>query len=86
MVEVGIDLSEARPKKLDIDDVREADVVVTMGCGDACPIVAGKRYLDWELDDPSNRSIEAVRKIRDEIDRRVRALSDELILEPGSPP
>jgi arsenate reductase (thioredoxin) len=79
MREQGIDLSAETPKGLDEDAVREADVVITMGCGDACPVFPGKRYLDWELDDPSGMPIEAVRAIRDEIDRRVAALLGELV-------
>ena len=78
MAERGIDLFDAVPKRLDDAAVREADVVVTMGCGDACPVYPGKRYEDWELPDPTGRSVEEVRPIRDEIDRRVRALVDEL--------
>jgi len=78
MEEVGIDLSEERPKRLQDDVVRSSDVVITMGCGDACPIYPGKRYEEWELDDPSGRSLEEVRRIRDEIDRRVRGLVDSL--------
>jgi protein-tyrosine-phosphatase len=79
MAELGLDLSRGFPKPLTGDAVEAADVVVTMGCGDACPIFPGKRYLDWELDDPSGRSLEEIRPIRDEIDRRVRALLDELV-------
>ena len=79
MREVGIDLSKEFPKPLTTDAVEAADVVVTMGCGEACPIFAGKRYLDWELDDPSGLSVEEVRPIRDEIDRRVRDLLAELV-------
>ena len=79
MAEVGIDLVAERPKLLTDDAVREADVVVTMGCGDACPFFAGKQYLDWELDDPAGRPVAEVRPIRDDIDRRVRALADELL-------
>jgi protein-tyrosine-phosphatase len=60
------------------DDARDVDVIVTMGCGDACPVYPGKRYLDWQLPDPTGRSLDEVRPIRDEIDRRVRALLDEL--------
>ena len=71
MREVGIDISAATPKKWDLDDIRTADVVVTMGCGDECPLVPGVRYEDWELDDPSGQPIEKVRMIRDEIHRRV---------------
>src|SRR5215211_8877350 len=78
MAELGIDLSEERPKRLTDEAVREADAVVTMGCGDACPVFPGKRYLDWELPDPAGRTLEEVRPIRDEIDRRVRRLLDEL--------
>jgi arsenate reductase len=78
MREVGIDLSAEVPKRLSDDAVRGADVVVTMGCGDACPIYPGKRYEDWELTDPAGKTVEEVRPIRDEIDRRVRALLAEL--------
>jgi arsenate reductase len=78
MLEVGIDLSGRTPRKLRDDDVRIADVVVTMGCGDACPVYPGTRYLDWELPDPSGLPVQEVRPIRDEIDRRVRALLREL--------
>jgi protein-tyrosine-phosphatase len=74
MAERGIDLFEAVPKRLDDESVLEADVVVTMGCGDACPVYPGKRYEDWELPDPAGKSVEEVRPIRDEIDRRVRSL------------
>jgi protein-tyrosine-phosphatase len=81
MAELGVDLTRAWPKLLTDNDVQGADVVVTMGCGDACPIYPGKRYEDWELDDPAGRDIEAVRRIRDEIDRRVQSLLDELMLE-----
>jgi arsenate reductase len=76
--EIGIDISAETPKGLTDEAVREADAVVTMGCGDACPVYPGKRYLDWELEDPAGKSLEDVRRIRDEIDRRVRALVDEL--------
>ena len=78
MAEVGVDLSEEFPKPLADDSVRDADVVITMGCGDACPIYPGKRYEDWELEDPAGRDIEAVRRIRDEIEAHVRALAREL--------
>ncbi|GAA1875521.1 arsenate reductase ArsC [Pseudonocardia ailaonensis] len=74
MAEMGIDLAEEVPKKLTVDAARAVDVVVTMGCGDSCPVFPGKRYLDWELPDPAGQGIDAVRPIRDEIDRRVRAL------------
>ena len=79
LAEVGIDISAEVPKGLTDETVREADVVVTMGCGDACPVYPGKRYLDWELEDPAGKSLEDVRRIRDEIDRRVRALTNELL-------
>jgi arsenate reductase (thioredoxin) len=79
MSEVGIDLSAEVPKRLTDEAVREADAVVTMGCGDACPIYPGKRYLDWDLPDPSGRPIDEVRAIRDEIGRRVRGLLEELL-------
>jgi arsenate reductase (thioredoxin) len=78
MLELGIDISKEFPKPLTDDAVRAADVVITMGCGDACPIYLGKRYLDWELEDPAGKPVEGVRPIRDEIDRRVQALIDEL--------
>jgi len=78
MAEIGIDLSAEVPKLLVDEHVREADVVVTMGCGDACPIYPGKRYLDWDLPDPAGKSLEEVRSIRDEIDRLVRQLLSEL--------
>jgi arsenate reductase (thioredoxin) len=74
MGEVGIDLSAVRPRRLEDDAVREADVVVTMGCGDECPLYPGKRNEDWDLPDPADRPVEEVRAIRDEIDRRVRDL------------
>ena len=78
MAERGVDILNEYPKPWADEVLRAADVVVTMGCGDACPIFPGKRYLDWEIDDPAGRSIEAVRPIRDEIERRVRLLLDEL--------
>ena len=78
MAEMGIDLVDAEPKKLTEAAVKAADVVITMGCGDACPIFPGKRYLDWVLDDPAGRPPEEVRLIRDEIDRRVQALLSEI--------
>jgi protein-tyrosine-phosphatase len=80
MAEDGIDISRNEPKILTVDAVKESDVVITMGCGDACPIFPGKRYEDWELDDPAGRAIEAVRPIRDEIRRRVEQLISELEL------
>jgi len=78
MREAGIDIAAEQPKILTPDAVRESDVCVTMGCGDACPYFPGKRYLNWELDDPAGQDLVAVRPIRDEIERRVRALIDEL--------
>jgi arsenate reductase len=74
MREVGVDLSAARPRGLEDDTVREADVVITMGCGDECPFYPGKRYEDWDLPDPADRPVQEVRAIRDEIERRVRDL------------
>jgi protein-tyrosine-phosphatase len=79
MHEVGIDLAGRLPTLLAAEEVESSDVVVTMGCGDACPVFPGIRYLDWELDDPAGLTLEGVRPIRDEIDRRVRALADELV-------
>ena len=78
MAELGVDLRAETPKALTDEAVREADVVVTMGCGDACPVYPGKRYLDWDLRDPAGRDLETVRAIRDEIDARVQALLAEL--------
>ena len=78
MDEVGVDLSTEFPKPLTDELAQAADVVVTMGCGDACPVYPGKRYLDWQLDDPAGQGVEEVRRIRDEIDRRVRTLLEEL--------
>ena len=74
MAEVGIDISQEFPKPWTDDIVKAADVVVTMGCGDACPVLPGRRYEDWILDDPSGRTVEQVRPVRDEIERRVREL------------
>ncbi|MFD4196917.1 arsenate reductase ArsC [Amycolatopsis thermoflava] len=79
MREIGLDLSKEFPKPLTTDAVRAADVVITMGCGDACPVFPGKRYLDWQLEDPAGKGVDAVRPIRDEIDRRVRALLTDLV-------
>ncbi len=79
MAEIGIDISKEFPKPLTDEVVRDADAVITMGCGDACPVYPGKRYLDWELPDPAGRPIQEVREIRDEIDRRVRVLLEELV-------
>jgi protein-tyrosine-phosphatase len=79
MEEVGVDMSEEFPKPLTDEFVQAADVVITMGCGDACPIYPGKRYEDWELDDPAGQGLEAVRVIRDQIDERVQGLMAELL-------
>jgi protein-tyrosine-phosphatase len=83
MAELGIDLRREFPKPLTDEAVRAADVVVTMGCGDACPVYPGKRYLDWELADPAGQDLETVRAIRDEIDARVQALLAELPRQGG---
>jgi len=77
--ELGVDMSEAFPKPLTDEVVRAADVVITMGCGDACPIYPGKKYEDWVLEDPAEQDLETVRRIRDQIDERVQRLSDELL-------
>jgi arsenate reductase len=84
MAEVGIDISANTPKILTAESVQTADVVITMGCGDACPFYPGKRYLNWELDDPAGQPLERVRPIRDEIRRRISALIEELA-QPGVP-
>jgi arsenate reductase (thioredoxin) len=78
MAEVGIDISRQRPKGLTTDAVEASDVVITMGCGDACPVFPGKRYLDWELEDPAGKGVESVRPIRDEIESRIQGLLAEL--------
>jgi arsenate reductase len=78
MAEVGIDISGQRPKVLTTDAVEASDVVITMGCGDACPVFPGKRYLDWELEDPAGKGVESVRPIRDEIESRIRGMLAEL--------
>ena len=78
MAELGIDLGSRRPRKLSREDAEWADVVVTMGCGDECPYVPGKRYVDWDLPDPRGQPLETVRETRDEIARRVEALLDDL--------
>ena len=83
MDEIGIDITDQVPTVLTDDMVRRVDVVVTMGCGDACPVYPGKRYVDWDLQDPAGQSLETVRAIRDDIGRRVEALADELL--PGEP-
>jgi arsenate reductase len=79
MREIGIDISKEYPKPLRDEAVQASDVVITMGCGDACPIYPGKRYEDWEFEDPAGKSVDQVRPIRDEIDRRIRALLGELL-------
>ena len=81
MTELGVDMSEEFPKPLTDEVVKAADVVITMGCGDACPIYPGKKYEDWELQDPAGQDIETVRRIRDEIDARVKKLIEELVPE-----
>ncbi|WP_399087895.1 arsenate reductase ArsC [Streptomyces sp. BBFR2] len=78
MREAGIDISAQRPKLLTVDAVRESDVCITMGCGDACPVFPGKRYLDWRLDDPAGQGVEAVHPIRDEIRKLVEGLIEEI--------
>jgi len=78
MAELGLDISREFPKLLTDDAVKAADVVITMGCGDACPLYPGKRYLDWEIEDPAGKSLATVRRIRDEIDARVGVLLHEL--------
>ena len=78
MRELGVELEDARPRKLTDEQARAADVVVTMGRGDECPYIPGKRYVDWDLPDPRGRPLEEVREIRDDIERRVRALVEEL--------
>ena len=76
--ELGLDLVDARPKRLTTDAVEASDVVITLCCGDACPVFPGKRYLDWQLDDPAGQPIDVVRRIRDDIERRVQALLAEI--------
>ena len=82
MAEAGIDISEETPQRWTDDGVREADVVVTMGCGDTCPVYPGPSYLDWGVEDPAGKGIEMVRAIRDDIERRVRSLL-ELLAQPA---
>jgi arsenate reductase len=81
MKEVGIDIADQQPKILTYDAVEASDVCITMGCGDACPVFPGKRYLDWKLDDPAGQGVEAVRPIRDEIKTRIEGLLAELFPE-----
>lgn len=78
MRELGIDLSDRKPRRLSYEDAEWADLLVTMGCGDACPYIPGKRYIDWDLEDPKGQSVETVRETRDDIERRVIALVEEL--------
>ncbi|MFE3636118.1 arsenate reductase ArsC [Streptomyces cellostaticus] len=78
MAESGIDVSAEVPKVLTVEAVQASDVVITMGCGDTCPVFPGKRYLDWRLPDPAGQGVDAVRPIRDDIERRVRGLIDEI--------
>ncbi len=82
MAEVGIDISAEIPQAWADETIRGVDIVVTMGCGDTCPVFPGKRYVDWELEDPSGKDLETVRPIRDEIERRVRVLLSELGVTP----
>ncbi|MEU4483561.1 arsenate reductase ArsC [Streptomyces purpurascens] len=84
MHEAGIDLSAETPKILTPEAVQASDVVITMGCGDTCPVFPGKRYLDWRLDDPAGQGVDAVRPIRDAIEQRVRGLLAELGVRPGA--
>jgi arsenate reductase (thioredoxin) len=79
MREVGIDITAEQPKALTVDAVRDSDVVITMGCGDTCPIFPGKRYEDWDLTDPAGRGIDVVREVRDEIKSRVQTLIGQLL-------
>ena len=83
MAELGIDLSEEVPKPITDEAVSAADAVITMGCGDACPVYPGKRYVDWDLPDPAGQDLETVRAIRDELDTRVQALLAELLADEG---
>jgi len=82
MAEVGIDITAELPRRWTDETLQRADIIVTMGCGDECPFLPGKRYLDWELDDPAGRPLEQVRPIRDDIEGRVRALMAELGVTP----
>src|SRR3712207_3811911 len=84
MAEAGIDISDQQPKVLTAEAVEASDVVITMGCGDACPIFPGTRYLDWQLEDPAGKGVESVRPIRDEIEMRIRGLLTELQVEPAT--
>lgn len=82
MREVGIDTTAAQPKLLSVEAVRDSDVVISMGCGDTCPIFPGKRYEDWDLTDPAGQGIDVVRRVRDEIKSRVRALIEQVLADP----
>ncbi|MBQ0983188.1 arsenate reductase ArsC [Streptomyces sp. F63] len=84
MREVGIDMSAEVPKVLTVDAVKASDVVITMGCGDTCPVFPGKRYLDWKLDDPAGQGVDAVRPIRDEIRNRIEGLIAEIAPDPAA--
>ncbi|SDF58439.1 arsenate reductase [Klenkia brasiliensis] len=84
MAEVGVDISAAAPTVLTAEAVQASDVVITMGCGDACPVFPGKRYLDWDLPDPAGQDVDAVRPIRDEIEARIRGLLVELGTAPAT--
>ncbi|MFD8639144.1 arsenate reductase ArsC [Streptomyces zaomyceticus] len=84
LAEVGIDISAETPKVLTVEAVQASDVVITMGCGDACPYLPGKRYLDWRLEDPAGQGVAAVRPIRDDIEQRIRGLLAELDIEPAA--
>jgi arsenate reductase len=84
MSEAGVDISAETPKVLTTEAVQASDVVITMGCGDTCPVFPGKTYLDWKLDDPAGQGVDAVRPIRDEIETRVRALLTDLDVRPGA--
>ena len=86
MRELGIDLADRTPQLLTEELAAEADVVVTMGCGDECPFIPGKRYIDWDLTDPAGQPLDQVRAIRDDIDQRVHALVNELDTRPGPDP
>jgi arsenate reductase (thioredoxin) len=83
MGELGLDVTAERPKRLTDESAREADVIVTMGCGDACPVFPGKRYVDWQLDDPAGQDDDTVRRIRDEIGQRVTGLLAEVTRQPA---
>ena len=84
MGEIGVDLSGRQPHRLESSDAEWADLVVTMGCGDSCPYIPGKRYVDWELEDPAGRPLDEVRRTRDEIERRVSSLLGELDSTPDA--